>query len=97
MAKFLATIKAIITRLLFASHGFIAIWQVTTFKKNPYFWYLSCPILLLFFEGIFTLTIKENQEWKWYVSYHIILLSRSFNYVKIIKLKIFQFLKLFKK
>ncbi|XP_033198379.1 transmembrane protein 26 [Bombus vancouverensis nearcticus] len=66
MAKFLATIKAIITRLVFASHGFIAIWQVTTFKKNPLFWYLSCPILLLFFEGIFTLTIKENQEWKWF-------------------------------
>ncbi|XP_076630246.1 transmembrane protein 26 [Colletes latitarsis] len=66
MAKFLATVKAIITRLVFASHGFIAIWQVTTFKKNPLFWYLSCPILLLFFEGIFTLTIKENQEWKWF-------------------------------
>ncbi|KYM98911.1 Transmembrane protein 26 [Cyphomyrmex costatus] len=66
MAKFLATIKAIITRLVFASHGFIAIWQVTTFKRNPYFWYLSCPILLMFFEGIFTLTIKENQEWKWF-------------------------------
>ncbi|XP_012340456.1 transmembrane protein 26 [Apis florea] len=66
MAKFLATIKAIITRLVFASHGFIAIWQVTTFKKNPLFWYLSCPILVLFFEGIFTLTIKENQEWKWF-------------------------------
>ncbi|CAL7942197.1 unnamed protein product [Xylocopa violacea] len=66
MAKFLATIKAIITRIVFASHGFIAIWQVTTFKKNPLFWYLSCPILLLFFEGIFTLTIKENQEWKWF-------------------------------
>ncbi|XP_035729443.1 transmembrane protein 26-like [Vespa mandarinia] len=66
MAKLLATIKAIITRLVFASHGFIAIWQVTTFKKNPLFWYLSCPILLLFFEGVFTLTIKENQEWKWF-------------------------------
>ncbi|XP_054016214.1 transmembrane protein 26 [Hylaeus anthracinus] len=66
MAKFLATVKAIITRLVFASHGFIAIWQVTTFKKNPLFWYLSCPILLLFFEGVFTLTIKENQEWKWF-------------------------------
>ncbi|XP_006559519.2 transmembrane protein 26 [Apis mellifera] len=66
MAKFLATIKAIITRLVFASHGFIAIWQVITFKKNSLFWYLSCPILLLFFEGIFTLTIKENQEWKWF-------------------------------
>ncbi|XP_066586241.1 transmembrane protein 26 [Prorops nasuta] len=66
MAKFLATIKAVITRLVFASHGFIAIWQVTTFKKNPFFWYLCCPIVLMFLEGIFTLTIKENQEWKWF-------------------------------
>ncbi|XP_046617776.1 transmembrane protein 26 [Neodiprion virginianus] len=66
MAKLLATLKAIITRLVFAAHGFVAIWQVTTFKKNPLYWYLSCPILLLFFEGIFTLTIKENQEWKWF-------------------------------
>lgn len=68
MARFLATIKAIITRLVFATHGFVAIWQVTIFKKNSFYWYLSSPILLLFFEGVFTLTIKENQEWKWYVA-----------------------------
>lgn len=67
MAKFIATIKAIITRIVFAAHGFIATWQVTIFKKNYFYWYLSSPILLLCFEGIFTLTIKENQEWKWYV------------------------------
>lgn len=67
MAKLIATIKAIITRLMFGAHGFIAIWQVTQFKKNPFYWYLSVPMLLLFFEGIFTLTIKKNQEWKWYV------------------------------
>ena len=65
MAKLLASIKAIMTRLIFASHGFVTIWQVTTFKKSPIYWYLCCPIILLFFEGIFTLTIKENQEWKW--------------------------------
>lgn len=65
MGKFVATVKAIITRLVFAAHGFLGIWQVTTFKKNYFYWYLSSPILLLFFEGIFTLTIKENQEWKW--------------------------------
>uniref|UniRef100_A0A1Y1MAR0 Uncharacterized protein n=1 Tax=Photinus pyralis TaxID=7054 RepID=A0A1Y1MAR0_PHOPY len=52
--------------MVFACHGLIAIWQVTIFKKNVFFWYLSSPLLLLFFEGIFTLTIKENQEWKWF-------------------------------
>ncbi|XP_057330909.1 transmembrane protein 26 isoform X1 [Microplitis mediator] len=66
MVKFISTIKAVITRLLFASHGFIAIWQVTTFKKNPVYWYLSSPIVLLFFEGIFTIAIKTHQEWKWF-------------------------------
>lgn len=65
MSKFLGVTKAIITRLVFAAHGFIAIWQVTTFKKNPLYWYLCSPIVLLFFEGLFTLTIKANQEWKW--------------------------------
>ncbi|CAH0404085.1 unnamed protein product [Chilo suppressalis] len=66
IGKVLATIKAVITRLVFACHGIIAIWQVTVFKKNTEYWYLASPILLLIFEGLFTLTIKENQEWKWF-------------------------------
>ncbi|XP_063836009.1 transmembrane protein 26 [Ostrinia nubilalis] len=66
VGKVLATIKAVITRLVFACHGIIAIWQVTVFKKDIEYWYLATPILLLIFEGIFTLTIKENQEWKWF-------------------------------
>ncbi|KAF5288723.1 hypothetical protein FQA39_LY15295 [Lamprigera yunnana] len=66
MATIIDSVKAIITRLVFSAHSLLAIWQVTIFKKNVFFWYLSSPILLLFFEGIFTLTIKENQEWKWF-------------------------------
>lgn len=69
MAKLLATIKAIITRLIFSAHGFIAIWQVTQYKKDPVYWYLSTPIIILFFEGIFTLAIKKSQEWRWLVLY----------------------------
>lgn len=65
MAKVVATIKAVVTRLVFAAHGLLAIWQVTIFKRDSHYWYLSAPVLLLFFEGIFTLTIKRSQEWKW--------------------------------
>jgi len=36
------------------------------FYKFPRFWYLAITILFLVFEGIFTLTIKETQEWKWF-------------------------------
>ncbi|XP_068084389.1 transmembrane protein 26 [Anabrus simplex] len=66
MAKLVATVKAILTRVVFGAHGFLAIWQVTLFKHNPFFWYLCTPILVLVFEGIFTLTIKKTQEWKWF-------------------------------
>lgn len=64
---FILIIKAILTRVIFAAHGLIAIWQVTQLKKDPYYWYLCASILALAFEGVFTLTIKKNQEWKWYV------------------------------
>lgn len=67
MGKLLATLKAILTRLVFGAHGLLAIWQVTVFKQNARFWYLCAPIVMLVFEGIFTLTIKRSQEWKWFV------------------------------
>uniref|UniRef100_A0A182VWL4 Transmembrane protein 26 n=1 Tax=Anopheles minimus TaxID=112268 RepID=A0A182VWL4_9DIPT len=66
MAKLLATFKATLTRILFAAHGFIAIWQVTQNKKEPIYWCLCAPIGVLFIEGIFTLAIKKNQEWRWF-------------------------------
>lgn len=65
MAKLIATIKAVITRLLFGTHGFIAIWQVARSKNNYDYWYLCVPIALLGVEGLFTLAIKKNQEWRW--------------------------------
>jgi hypothetical protein len=40
-------------------------FRVVTIKNDPWYWYLATTILLLVFEGIFTLTIKETQEWKW--------------------------------
>lgn len=58
-------IKALITRTLFGAHGFIAIWQVARDKDNPVYWYFCIPIGLLFLEGIFTLSIKKNHEWRW--------------------------------
>ena len=66
MANFIDTVKAIITRLIFSTHGVVAIYRVVTLKDDPWFWYLAVTILLLFFEGVFTLTIKKTQEWKWF-------------------------------
>ncbi|KAK4026201.1 hypothetical protein OUZ56_015218 [Daphnia magna] len=72
MGKVVDVLKAILTRLIFAGHGFIAIWRVTTIKDDPAYWYLSISLLVLAFEGIFTLTIKANQEWRWYVLFQFL-------------------------
>ncbi|ESO90479.1 hypothetical protein LOTGIDRAFT_95581, partial [Lottia gigantea] len=58
-------IKAIISRCLFAGHGFICIWRVTVIKKNPIWWSLTGTLPLLFLEALFTLKIKKGGEWKW--------------------------------
>ena len=66
MASFIDTIKAIITRLIFSAHGVIAIYRVVSIKNDPWFWYLSVTIIILIFEGVFTLAIKKTQEWKFF-------------------------------
>ncbi|XP_055906907.1 transmembrane protein 26 [Eupeodes corollae] len=66
MAKIISTIKAILTRLIFSAHSLIAIWQVTENKGHIIYWSLCGPLALLLLEGIFTLAIKKNQEWRWF-------------------------------
>ncbi|XP_064550100.1 transmembrane protein 26 [Drosophila montana] len=66
MAKIISTIKAILTRIIFSAHSLLAIWQVTTFKKDIIYWTLCGPLLLLLLEGIFTIMIKKTQEWRWF-------------------------------
>ncbi|ALC47652.1 CG14238 [Drosophila busckii] len=66
MAKIISTIKAILTRIIFSAHSVLAIWQVTTFKKDIIYWTLCGPLLLLLLEGIFTIMIKKTQEWRWF-------------------------------
>ena len=65
MCQFVVLIKALGTRFLFSLHGLIAIWRVVTEKNDPWYWYLATTILILVFEGIYTLLIKETQDWKW--------------------------------
>lgn len=65
MGKVFATFKAVVTRIIFSAHGFLAIWQVAQSKLDPVWWTLCVPIGLLVLEAIFTLTIKKNQEWRW--------------------------------
>ena len=83
MAALIDTIKAIATRAIFSLHGIIAIWRVVTEKEDPFYWYLGTTILILAFEGIFTLMIKTTQDWKWY------LFRYTFSYILNIDLLMF--------
>nr|XP_040580383.1 LOW QUALITY PROTEIN: transmembrane protein 26-like [Lepeophtheirus salmonis] len=66
MPGFIDTVKGIITRCIFSAHGIIAVYKVVSLKGNLWYWYLTLTIVLLGFEGMFTLAIKSSQEWKWF-------------------------------
>ena len=59
-------------------------------KCNPYYWYLSITILLLGFEGVFTMTIKDSPEWKFFNPTIFLYLARSvflpFNLIRPIRI-----------
>ena len=79
MAAFIDTIKAIVVRVLFSLHGLLAIYKIVKDTNDDWFWYLGTTIIILAFEGIFTLMIKKTQDWKWY--------EFSFKFVGTIKLE----------
>ena len=45
-------------------------------KGDEYYWYLGLTILCLGFEGIFTLAIKESQEWRFFCPSVFLYLAR---------------------
>jgi hypothetical protein len=59
-------IKAVVARLIFGIHSFVAIWRVTD-VKGPVYWCLALALALLTAEGVMTLWKKKGAEWKWWV------------------------------
>ena len=51
--------------------------RVVNMKDDPYYWYLALTVLCLGFEGVFTLAIKETQEWKFFCPSVFLYLARS--------------------
>ena len=50
--------------------------RVVNMKGDQYYWYLGLTILCLGFEGIFTLAIKESQEWRFFCPSVFLYLAR---------------------
>ena len=53
------------------------VFRVVNMKDDPYYWYLALTVLCLGFEGVFTLAIKETQEWKFFCPSVFLYLARS--------------------
>ncbi|XP_064642684.1 uncharacterized protein LOC135496996 [Lineus longissimus] len=58
-------IKAVIARLIFGIHSFVAIWRVTD-VKGPVYWCLALALMVLMIEGVMTIWKKKGAEWKWF-------------------------------
>lgn len=63
--RLLTIVRALLVRLLFATHGFIAIWRLYMVKGQIWCWYLSGALAGLLIETIVTLCKKKGKEWKW--------------------------------
>ncbi|XP_076451315.1 transmembrane protein 26-like [Babylonia areolata] len=61
----IAVFKAVLSRTLFALHGFICIWRVTVIKGQPLYWCLTGTLPVMVLETIFTIRKKKGGEWKW--------------------------------
>ncbi|OQV12982.1 putative Transmembrane protein 26 [Hypsibius exemplaris] len=58
--------KAILARLIFAVHGFIAIWRVTVIYENNRFYYLCGTLGCLVLETVLSICIRQGEELKWF-------------------------------
>lgn len=60
-------VKALLTRLIFASHIMVSVWWVVQVTLSKDMWYLGFFDALLFLETLFSLFFRRGQEYKWQV------------------------------
>ncbi|KAK3863831.1 hypothetical protein Pcinc_030434 [Petrolisthes cinctipes] len=59
-------IKAIVTRVLFATHAFIAVWVLVHINGERDVWFLLAPLMFQGFEGIVSICARNGEEMKWF-------------------------------
>ena len=66
MKTFVTILKVVVTRVLFATHAFIAVWKLVDMKEQMAYWYMVAPLMLQGFEGIVSICGRNGEEMKWY-------------------------------
>ncbi len=62
---FMQNVKALLARLLFATHGLVAIWKVVDVSNENEVYLLCIPMALLIGEMLVTTFCTKRGEWKW--------------------------------
>ena len=56
--------RAFSVRVLFASHGVVAIWRLRDVTSDARYWYLATPIALMAIELLVTVVKRNGKGWK---------------------------------
>ncbi|KAK3729820.1 hypothetical protein QZH41_016094 [Actinostola sp. cb2023] len=65
-ADFLPIFYAVLTRIMFFIHGFVAVWLVVHCKNEKQYWWLMVGISLLVVEMCYTLVARKGHEYKYF-------------------------------
>lgn len=57
--------KALIARILFATHSIIAVWRLYADGKNIYLMLIALAPVSLFLEAFVTILWRHGDEYKW--------------------------------
>lgn len=71
MCRVLNILLALLSRVLFAVHGFVMVWYVVSVNEQQICWLLLTGVALLGVEMIITVKYTRNAEWKWYYIYYL--------------------------
>lgn len=63
--KYWIILTAVLTRLLFACHSFIAIWRLTDGREDPEYWNFAVLMAFLLLETIHVVASRQGIEWRW--------------------------------
>uniref|UniRef100_A0A1I8HMP1 DUF4220 domain-containing protein n=1 Tax=Macrostomum lignano TaxID=282301 RepID=A0A1I8HMP1_9PLAT len=60
------TVRALLVRALFATHGIVTIAYLHRQTRKPQYWYLAASVAGLLLESIVTFGANRGREWKWF-------------------------------
>lgn len=68
MKTFVTIVKAVVTRVFFASHALLAVWRLVVMNNQSTYWFMAAPLMLQGFEGIVSICARNGEEMKWYAT-----------------------------